>query len=346
MADPRFYDNRGPFRLAEICAGANAAVPEGANPDARIEDVASLTGAVAAHLSFFTGERAASEFTQTSAGFCFVPVKGKPVAAPASTVLIPAASVLHAFAAAAAMFYPEALHLAEGLAPGVDKTAKIGEGVVIGAGVAVGPGAEIGDRTRLGPNTVVGRGVTVGRDCDIAGNSTIGYAHLGDQILMLPGAQVGQPGFGFASNAQGHVKVPQLGRVIIQDKVEVGACVTIDRGALGDTVIGEGTKIDNLVQIGHNVRIGRHCVIVAQVGISGSTTLGDFVVLGGQVGVSDHCRIGSGARLAGRTALLIGQQLEGGRDFAGVPAKPLRDWVREVHAVAAMAKKPKKDGND
>jgi UDP-3-O-[3-hydroxymyristoyl] glucosamine N-acyltransferase len=345
MADPRFYDNRGPFTLAEVCAKAETAVPEGADGSAKILDVASLTGAVAGHLSFFTGAGAKEEFTQTAAGFCFVAAKTLKAAPPAHTVTIPSVSVLHAFAAAAAMFYPDAHRLAP-LVAGIDPTAKIGERVVIGHGVVIGPGAEIGDGTHLGPNTVVGRGVTIGRDCEIWGNSTIAFAHVGDQVLILPGAQIGQPGFGFASSAQGHIKVPQIGRVIIQDKVELGACVTVDRGALGDTVIGEGSKIDNLVQIGHNAHIGRHCVLVGQVGLAGSSTLGDFVVLGGQTAIADHSRVGSGARMAGRSGTITGQVVEGGKDYGGVPAKPVKDWIRELHAVAALIKKPKRSSND
>jgi len=182
---------------------------------------------------------------------------------------------------------------------------------VLGPGVVVGPHALIGDGTRVAPNTVIGRGVAIGRDCEIGSNVSISDAYLGDQLLILPGAQIGQPGFGFVSSAQGHVKIPQLGRVIVQDKVEIGACVTIDRGALGDTVIGEGTKIDNLVQIGHNVHLGRHCVIVGQAGVAGSAVLGDFVVTGGQVAVADHCRVGNGARLAGRAGVVSRQEIEG-----------------------------------
>jgi UDP-3-O-[3-hydroxymyristoyl] glucosamine N-acyltransferase len=346
MADPRFYDNRGPFTLAEVCTKAGVALPENADASAAIIDVASLAGATAAHLSFFTGERAAADFTQTAAGFCFVAAGGRLKDTPAHTVIIPCPSPQHAFAAAAAMLYPEAMGTAFPVNAGIDPSAEIGERVVLGSGVVIGPHAQIGDGARLGPNTVIGRGVTVGRDGEIGGNTTITYSHLGDQVLLLPGAQIGQPGFGFASNAQGHLKVPQLGRVIVQDRVEIGACTTIDRGALGDTVIGEGTKIDNLVQIGHNVHVGRHCIIVSQVGISGSTTVGDFAVLGGQVGISDHCRIGAGARLAGRSAMIIGQEVEGGRDYGGVPAKPVREWIREVHAVAGLVKKPKRGGND
>jgi len=348
MADPRFYDNRGPYTLAEVCAKADVDLPAGTDGSAKIDDLASLSGAAATHLTFFTGEGAAAEFAQTAAGFCFVPAKTrKAIELPAPLVTIPCPSVQHAFAAAANLFYPESSldDWSQQRMP-VDPSAEIGESVVLGPGVVVGPHARIGDGTRIAPNTVIGRGVAIGRDCEIGSNVSISYAYLGDQLLILPGAQIGQPGFRFVSNAEGHVKIPQLGRVIVQDKVEIGACVTIDRGALGDTVIGEGTKIDNLVQIGHNVHVGRHCVIVSQAGIAGSAVLGDFVVLSGQVAVSDHARIGSGARLAGRTAVTPGQEVEGGRDYGGVPAKPVRDWIRELHAVAALAKKPKRDGHD
>jgi UDP-3-O-[3-hydroxymyristoyl] glucosamine N-acyltransferase len=165
---------------------------------------------------------------------------------------------------------------------------------------------------------------------------------VGDDVLILPGAQIGQPGFGFASGSAGHVKVPQIGRVIIQDRVEIGACTTIDRGALGDTIIGEGTKIDNLVQVGHNTRIGRHDMIVAQVGISGSCELGDFVVLAGQVGIADHVTVGSGARFAARAGVVPGDYA-GGQDYAGMPAQPAREWMREMFTLKKMAKKSKRD---
>ncbi len=348
MADPRFYDNHGPFTLAEVCAKAGVVLPGGADGLSKIDDLASLFGAVAGHLSFFTGERGVAEFSQTKAGFCFVPTKaGKANAAPPHLVTIPCENVQHAFVAAVNMFYPETgLEDWSRQRTPIDPSAKIGKRVVLAPGVVVGPKAQIGDDTRIGPNSVIGRGVTIGRGCEIGSNVSISYAHLGDQLLILPGSQIGQPGFGFASSGQGHIKVPQLGRVIVQDKVEIGACVTIDRGALGDTVVGEGTKIDNLVQIGHNVHIGRHCVIVSQTGISGSTTLGDFVVLGGQCGISDHCQIGSGARLGGRSGMIIGQKLEGGRDYAGAPAKPIKEWMREVHAVATLTKKPKRNDHD
>ncbi|MDE1940012.1 MAG: UDP-3-O-(3-hydroxymyristoyl)glucosamine N-acyltransferase [Alphaproteobacteria bacterium] len=346
MADPRFYDNRGPFTLKDICARIGAALPQDVDMAAIVEDVASLSGAGATHLSFYTGKGAASELSGTMAGFCLVPAAlRKADEAPANVVVIPCASVQHAFSTVAEMFYPDANRIAWAQQTAVDPRAEIGEGVVLGHGVVIGAYAQVGDGTYIGPNSVIGRGVAIGRGTEIGSNVSISHAYVGDQVLILPGAQIGQPGFGFASSAQGHVKTPQLGRVIVQDKVEIGACVTIDRGALGDTVIGEGTKIDNLVQIGHNVHLGRHCVIVGQAGIAGSSTLGDFVVMGAQAGVSDHARVGNGARIAGRAAVIPGQDLEGGHDYGGVPAKPAKIWMRELHAVAALVKRPKRDGS-
>src|SRR5579871_1320532 len=347
MADPRFYNNSGPFTLGQICARANCQIPEGADSESEIFDVASLAGASTEHLSFFSGAATAlDDLRHSRAGFCFLPAGPRgTVAAHGETVLIPCASVTHAFAVVAGSFYPDSSLVAWTQQTSVDPTAEIGEGVMLGPGVVVGPGAEIGDRTRIGPNSVIGRGVAIGSDCEIASNVTITHAYVGDRVLILPGAQIGQPGFGFASGAAGHIKTPQLGRVIIQDKVEVGACTTIDRGALGDTVIGEGTKIDNLVQVGHNTRLGRHGMIVGQVGISGSCELGDFVILGGQVGIGDHTRIGTGARIAARGATAPGTDYAGDQDYGGQPAKPIREWIREIHALTNLAKKPKQNRN-
>ena len=347
MADPRFYDNRGPFSLAEICAKTAMAAPAGALAAAEIFDLASLDGAGPTHLSFFAGGRKALDaFQRSGAGFCLVPAKEIKVQAPSGMALLPCASVNHAFAAAARLFYPEASLAIWRQDKPVDPRARLGKDVMLGFGVVIGAGAEIGEATKIGAGSVIAPGVTIGRDCEIGSNVTISHAYIGDQVVILPGAQIGQPGFGFASSQNGHAKVPQLGRVIIQDQVEIGAGTTIDRGALGDTVIGEGSKLDNLVQIGHNVHIGRHCVLVSQVGIAGSSVIEDFAVLGGQVGIADHGHIGSGARLAARTAMVSGQELPGGQDYGGVPAKPVREWMREVHVVNALARRKKQDDHD
>jgi len=342
MADPRFYDNRGPFSLAIVCSRASVAVPDRMDPESGIVDLASLSGAGSQHLTFCTAKNATAAIAESQAGYCFIESDATISGRARRTQLIRCNSVLHAFAAAARLFYPE--HGLERWTQerAIHPDAKLEENVRLAPGVLIGPGAEIGAGTAIGPHAAIGRGVTIGRDCEIGGHAGIGFAHLGDGVIVLPGAQIGQPGFGFASSPGGHEKIPQLGRVIIQDRVEIGACTTIDRGALGDTVIGEGTKIDNLVQIGHNNRIGRHCVVVAQVGISGSCDLGDFVVLGGQVGLSDHTRIGDHARLAARSAAVPGDY-PGHADYGGAPLRPMKDWRREVAAVALLAKRRRRD---
>ena len=346
MADPRFYDNRGPFRLAEICAAAKIALPAHADGAAVIEDLAGLEGAGGTHLAFFTGGREmADAFARSRAGFCLVPQKDLHHQAPEGMILLPAPSVPHAFAAVAAMFYPDALQQVWVQEQPVSPQARLGRDVVLGPGVVIGPGAEIGDRVRIGANAVIGPGVAIGHGCEIGANVSISHAYIGDRVMILPGAAIGQPGFGFASSPSGHMKIPQLGRVIIQDGVEIGAATTIDRGALGDTVVGEDTKIDNLVQVGHNVQIGRHVVLVSQTGIAGSSVIADFAVLGGQVGIADHVRIGPGARLAARSAMVSGQKIEGGQDYGGVPAKPVREWLREIHAVSQLLRRRKQDDN-
>ena len=275
MADPRFYDNRGPFRLAELCAHAGLACPQGADEGALIYDVAGLAQAGPPHLSFYDGRRGKSEFLATKAGWCLAGGRLREVA-PEATVLISAGSVGRAFAAIAGRFYPEHELDIRPQEAAVHPSAQVGQGVVLAPGVVVGPNAEIGDGARIGAYSVIGRGVTVGRRAEIGSHAAIAFAHLGDDVLIQPGVKIGGSGFGYSSGADGHIKMPHLGRVIVQDRVEIGANSTMDRGALGDTVIGEGTKIDNLVQIGHNTMMGRHCVLAGQAGTSGQRGVGRF----------------------------------------------------------------------
>jgi UDP-3-O-[3-hydroxymyristoyl] glucosamine N-acyltransferase len=341
MADPRFYQNKGPFTLAALCARVGVDVPDGASGETTVADVASLSGAGAQHLTFLSGTSAAKQFAQSKAGFVFISRNDANRIGPQGATLIPVESVPHAFAEIAALFYPDHSLVAWQQSSPIDPSAQLGQGVLLGPGVAIGANTEIGDNVRIGPNAVIGPGVAIGRNSEIGANVTITHSYIGDDVLILPGAQIGQPGFGFASDRRGHKKIPQLGRVIIQDRVEIGSCTTVDRGALGDTVIGEGTKIDNLVQIGHNNRLGRHDMIVGQVGISGSCELGDFVVLGGQVGFADHVHVGDGARFAARSGVAPGEYA-GGQDWGGAPAVPAREWMRQVAAIALLAKRRKK----
>jgi UDP-3-O-[3-hydroxymyristoyl] glucosamine N-acyltransferase len=194
---------------------------------------------------------------------------------------------------------------------------------------------------------VIGYRVCVGRNCFVGPSVSLTHALVGDRVILHAGARIGQDGFGFAMGAQGHLKVPQIGRVIIQDDVEIGANSCVDRGALKDTIIGQGTKIDNLVQIGHNVVTGRNCVIVGHVGISGSTELGDFVVMGGQSGAAGHLKIGAGAQIAG--ASHVKDDVPPGARMGGTPAVPLRDFGRQISALRRLSRtgdaKDEPDGN-
>ncbi|HEV7345310.1 MAG TPA: UDP-3-O-(3-hydroxymyristoyl)glucosamine N-acyltransferase [Devosia sp.] len=212
--------------------------------------------------------------------------------------------------------------------------------VSIGSNVVVGSGVEIGRGTVIGANTVIGAGVTIGRNCIIAANCTIDCAHIGNHVVIHSGVRVGTEGFGWLDFGQSNRKVPQLGRVLIQDRVEIGANSTIDRGALGDTMIGEDTKIDNLVQIGHNCKIGRACLIAAMTGLSGSTTLGDGVLMGGGVGTSGHLTIGAKSVVHGRAA--VTKNWPPGSKLAGAPAQDIRDFWREIAAMRKLSKGDKR----
>ena len=348
MADPRFFQNLGPFTLARICEKAGIAVPSAADGGLEFSDLADLAGAGPRHVSFFSGNFALRDaFTASRAGLCFVPDKGKRPPAPDGMVVLEASSVSRAFAATAALFYPEhSQPLYKQDDEPVSRKARIGRDVTIGPYVVVGVGAEIGEGTRIGPGSVIGPGVAIGRGCEIGAGVSISHAYIGDRVIILPGARIGQPGFGFASTGADYLKIPQLGRVIVQDDVEIGANTTIDRGALSDTVIGEGSKLDNLVMIAHNCRIGRNCVIAGQTGLAGSVVLEDGVVLAGQVGLGDHSRVGAGARMGARSGTGSAIYLEGGVDYGGAPAKPVREWARELHAVTRLGKERKRDRNE
>ncbi len=224
----------------------------------------------------------------------------------------------------------------------VDPSARIDPSTEIGAFALVGAGVEIGPGCRIGPGAVIGDGVVIGADCRIGTHVSVSHAILGARVCLYPGARVGQEGFGFAVTPSGFVTVPQLGRVLLEDDVEIGANSTIDRGSVQDTVIGAGSRLDNLVQIGHNVRLGRCCVIVAQAGISGSTVLEDFVMVGGQSGLIGHLHIGRRARLGAQSGIMA--DVPADTEVVGSPAMPVREFFRQVATLRRLSARPKPGG--
>jgi UDP-3-O-[3-hydroxymyristoyl] glucosamine N-acyltransferase len=337
MADARFHRRSGPICLGEIAERIGAKLSEGADINRPVVDVAPLQAAGPDELSFFDNIRYLDALSSTRAGACIIsPEHAK--RAPACIDLLVSPQPYRAYALAAQAFYPKEPPK-PGVAPNavVDESATLGEGCRIEPGAVIGARAEIGARTLIGANSVIGDGVVIGSDCRIGSCASLSHCLIGSRVTIYPGVRLGQDGFGFAPHPSGHVKVPQLGRVVVHDDVEIGANTTIDRGSGPDTVIGAGTFIDNLVQIGHNVEIGRGCIIVAQVGISGSSKLGDFAMLGGQVGLAGHITIGSGARLAAQSGVM--RDVPPGATMGGYPAVPIRDWHRQTAALAKLVKK-------
>lgn len=348
MADPVFFAPEASLSLDDIAGLTGARLSPGADAALRISGVAPLNQAGPGDLTFIDSPRYLPLLAETRAGACLAGPRHAS-AVPAGVAALETAKPYDAYVAVLRRLYSAALLpapiLAAGLSPAahVHPAARLEDGVTVEAGAVVGAEAEIGRGTIIAPGAVIGPGVRIGRDCRIGPGTTVTHAMLGNRVILHPGVRIGQDGFGYLMSGGGHAKVPQIGRVVVQDDVEIGANTTIDRGANRDTVIGEGTKIDNQVQIGHNVVIGRHCVIVSQVGISGSATLGDFVVIGGQAGVNGHVTIGHGSQVAA-TASVKDDLAAGGR-YGGAPARPIKEWYREEVALRRLAQRAARKGS-
>ncbi|HLY58722.1 MAG TPA: UDP-3-O-(3-hydroxymyristoyl)glucosamine N-acyltransferase [Stellaceae bacterium] len=340
MADPRFFRAAGPFTVGEVARATGCEIGGAARTDLVLDDVAPLETAGPSHLSFLANPRYGEAFAASSAGAVCV-LSAAVAEAPSGATLLISSDPYRAFARAARLFYP-ATPVEPGIASSavIAETARIGDAVAIGHHAVIEAGAEIGAGTSIGIGSVVGAGVVIGADCRIAAHVTLSHCLIGDRVTLYPGVRIGQDGFGFAPGRGGHEKVPQLGRVIVEDDVEIGANATIDRGALPDTTIGAGSMIDNLVQIGHNVVIGRGCVLVAQTGISGSTRLGDFVMVGGQGGLAGHLTIGDGARIGAKSGVM--RDIPPGTTVGGIPAVPVVQWHRQTAMLERLVKKKDK----
>lgn len=341
MTEPFFFKPAKTLDASAIAELTGARLRAGDAADRRIANLAALESAGPCDLAFLDSPKYADRLSATRAGICLLSERFVEKA-PAATAVLVAKEPYRAFVAVARELFPHSLRPsslfeAAGVAPGahVHPSARLEQNVLIDPAAVVGPRAEIGSGTIVGATAVIGPGVRIGRNCAIGAGATVAHALIGDRVIIHPGCRIGQDGFGYAMGSHGHLKAPQIGRVIIQDDVEIGAGTMIDRGGIRDTMIGEGTKIDNLVQVGHNVVVGRHCVLVAQTGISGSVTLGDFVVLGARVGVNNHVRIGDGAQIAA-TSIVHGDVPPNAR-WGGTPAKPAKQWFREMMTLERLA---------
>jgi UDP-3-O-[3-hydroxymyristoyl] glucosamine N-acyltransferase len=331
--DPRFFRRSGPHSLAAVADAAQAEAPP---RRLMLSGVAPLQTAEAGDVSFLDNRKYMDALAETRAGAVIVQpdVAGR---VPPSAVAIVAEQPYVAWARVAALFHPlpsarAGVHPAAVVAAdaAIDPSVEVGPLAVIGAGAVIGP------RCRVGPSAIIGDGVVIGAECRIGAHVTISHALLGDRVIIYPGARIGQDGFGFAISGEGYLSVPQLGRVILEDNVEVGANTTIDRGSLHDTRIGAGSRLDNLVQIGHNVRLGRGCVIVSQAGISGSTILEDHVMVAGQAGLTGHLRIGRRARIGAQAGVMA--DVPADASVVGSPAQPVKEFFRHVATLRRLVR--------
>lgn len=339
-ADPRFFPARGPIALSAIADAAGVAF-EG-DGDRLFDDVAPLTEAGPREVAFLEGRRMLAALRETRAGAVLVAAAAaKDV--PAGCVALVTETPQLAYARVAALFHPRPAPVA-GIHPTavVAPDARIGAGVEIGPHAVVGAGAEIGDGCIIGPQATVGAGCVLGAGSVLRAHAAMEYCIAGAGVVLHQGARVGNEGYGFVTTRMGeHVTVPQLGRVILGDGVEIGANACVDRGAGGDTVLGPGTRLDNLVQIGHNVKTGRGCVIVAQVGIAGSAELGDYVVVAAQAGLVGHITVGDKARIGAQSGVM--NDVPAATDVVGSPAWPARETLKAFARLRQLAA-TKRDG--
>jgi len=340
MPDSHFFKRTKSHTLSELAEITQSSIDGSIDGSQVIENVAPLDVAGDGDVSFLDNVKYKEQFKATKASACFVH-PDMVEHAPDGVALLVTHTPYKSYALAAQAFYPQNVFESSiSSSAFIDETAQIGEGCRIDANAVIAAGVEIGDHSWIEAGAYIDANVKLGSHVRIGSNANVSHAIIHDHVRLYPGVCVGQDGFGFAIDPTGFVKVPQLGRVIIEGHVEIGANTCIDRGAGPDTVIGQGTWIDNLVQIGHNVKIGKGCVIVSQVGISGSTVINDYVVIGGQVGIAGHLNIGSGVRIAAQSGVM--KNIPPGQEIMGSPAIPKKENMRQIIALKRLISGGKK----
>ena len=351
MESNEFFPPREGVTLAALAEYLGAELADESTGKRLIHAVAPVSRAREGELCYILSRKNRAELETCNASAILCDRALQSIIPPHIPVLLSSRSHT-AFAMAGALLYPSAMRPLATVASQpeispaafVDPSAHLEPGVIVEPMAVIGADASIGTGTRIGAGAIIGAGVKIGRNCSIAAGASILCAYLGNEVIIHNGARIGQDGFGYAPGPRGMLKIVQIGRVIIQDHVEIGANTTVDRGTMDDTVIGEGTKIDNLVQIGHNVRIGRHCGIVSQVGIAGSTRIGDGVMIGGASGINGHITIGSGAQIAAMSGVV--GDVPAGERYGGVPARPMKDFLRDIAEMTARANSRSKKTGD
>ena len=337
MVDRSFYSAKGDITLSEVVSVTGAVLTDTSKENEKISDIATMASATANDICFFYDRKNKEKGGQIKAKACITTEELKGFVADEVIILL-SDNPKVAFIKLNEYMYAERKPQA-----GIDASARIAASAKIGKDCYVGAYAVIGDNVEIGDNCIIEAHAFIDHDCKIGARCRIGsgaaiaYSLIGNDCYIYPGARIGYDGFGFQFMNGQHHRIPQLGRVIIGNDVEIGANSCIDRGALDDTVIGDGCRIDNLVQIAHNDKLGRGCVIVAQVGIAGSCNLGDYVILGGQVGLADHLNIGSGAQIAAQSGVM--RDVEPGAVVIGSPCVPFKDFMRQVAFLQKNSKK-------
>ena len=350
MTEFNFFPRAANLSVAEIVALTGAEPCEGTDLARQVTNIAPIDQAGAGDLSFVSENKFITSLKSTRAAVVLTSERYAPHA-PKGVAVLRTRKPYDAFVTVARRIYSSALRPTSvfgqagvSAAAMVHPSAEIGNNVTIDPFAVVGPSARIGSGTLICAHAVIGPGVQIGDGCAIGSHCTVTNAHVGDRVIIHAGCGIGQDGYGYVMSPEGHTKVPQIGRVIIHNDVEIGSGTRIDRGGIRDTVIGEGTKIDNLCQIGHNCIVGSHCIIVAQCGLSGSVTLEDFVVLGPRTGIIPHITVGRGAITASRSTIY--EDVPAGQFWGGFPAKPRKQWQRELVALRRLAARPSDKGGD